>query len=61
MDLVDIRFLYGFDRWATTKVLDAAVGVGRDDLVGDEHRRPSAVSVGSWSTSSAPSSAGVIS
>ncbi len=27
MDLADIRFLYGFDRWATTRVLDAAVGV----------------------------------
>ena len=27
MDIDDIRFLYGFDRWATTKVLDAAVGV----------------------------------
>jgi len=27
LDLADIRFLYGFDRWATTKVLDAAAGV----------------------------------
>ncbi len=27
MQLDDIRFLFGFDRWATTKVLDAAVGV----------------------------------
>jgi uncharacterized damage-inducible protein DinB len=27
MDLVDIRFLFGFDRWATTRILDAAAGV----------------------------------
>ena len=27
MQLSDIRFLFAFDRWATTKVLDAAVGV----------------------------------
>ena len=27
MNLADIRFLYGFDRWATTKVLDAAARV----------------------------------
>ena len=27
MDIGDIRFLYGFDRWATTRILDAAVGV----------------------------------
>ena len=27
MQLDDIRFLYAFDRWATTKVLDAAAGV----------------------------------
>jgi uncharacterized damage-inducible protein DinB len=27
MDLDDIRFLFGFDRWATTRILDAAVGV----------------------------------
>jgi uncharacterized damage-inducible protein DinB len=27
MDIADIRFLYGFDRWATRKILDAAVGV----------------------------------
>jgi uncharacterized damage-inducible protein DinB len=27
MQLDDIRFLFGFDRWATTKILDAATGV----------------------------------
>ena len=27
MKLDDIRFLFGFDRWATTKILDAATGV----------------------------------
>jgi uncharacterized damage-inducible protein DinB len=27
MQVDDIRFLFGFDRWATTKILDAAVGV----------------------------------
>jgi uncharacterized damage-inducible protein DinB len=27
MDLVDIRYLFAFDRWATEKVLDAAGGV----------------------------------
>ena len=27
MQLADIRFLFAFDRWATTKVLDAAAGV----------------------------------
>jgi uncharacterized damage-inducible protein DinB len=27
MQLADIRFLFAFDRWATTKILDAAVGV----------------------------------
>jgi uncharacterized damage-inducible protein DinB len=27
MRIDDIRFLFAFDRWATTKVLDAAVGV----------------------------------
>ena len=27
MQLDDIRFLFGFDRWATTKVLDAAASV----------------------------------
>jgi uncharacterized damage-inducible protein DinB len=27
MKLDDIRFLFGFDRWATTKILDAAAGV----------------------------------
>ena len=27
MQLDDIRFLFAFDRWATTKVLDAAEGV----------------------------------
>jgi uncharacterized damage-inducible protein DinB len=27
MQIEDIRFLFAFDRWATTKVLDAAVGV----------------------------------
>jgi uncharacterized damage-inducible protein DinB len=27
MRLDDIRFLFAFDRWATTKILDAAVGV----------------------------------
>jgi uncharacterized damage-inducible protein DinB len=27
MQLDDIRFLFGFDRWATTRILDAAVGV----------------------------------
>jgi len=30
MDAADIRFLVGYDRWATRKVLDAAVGV--DDV-----------------------------
>lgn len=27
MQLPDIRFLFGFDRWATIRVLDASVGV----------------------------------
>ena len=27
MQLDDIRFLFGFDRWATTRILDAAAGV----------------------------------
>lgn len=27
MQLTDIRFLFGFDRWATIRVLDASVGV----------------------------------
>jgi uncharacterized damage-inducible protein DinB len=27
MQLDDIRFLFAFDRWATTKVLDAAAGI----------------------------------
>ncbi len=27
MQLEDIRFLFGFDRWATTKILDAAAGL----------------------------------
>ncbi len=27
MKLDDIRFLFGFDRWATTKILNAATGV----------------------------------
>ena len=27
MQLDDIRFLFGFDRWATSRLLDAAVGV----------------------------------
>ena len=27
MKIDDIRFLFAFDRWATTKILDAAVGV----------------------------------
>lgn len=27
MNLDDIRFLFAFDRWATTKILDAAAGV----------------------------------
>lgn len=27
MQLDDIRFLFGFDRWATTKILDAAAGI----------------------------------
>jgi uncharacterized damage-inducible protein DinB len=27
MDLVDIRYLFAFDRWATTKILDASAGV----------------------------------
>lgn len=27
MQLDDVRFLFGFDRWATTKILDAAVRV----------------------------------
>lgn len=27
MHLSDVRFLFGYDRWATTRVLDAAVGI----------------------------------
>lgn len=27
MDLADIRYLFGYDRWATTRVLGAVVGV----------------------------------
>ncbi len=27
MLISDVRYLFGFDRWATTKVLDAAVGI----------------------------------
>lgn len=27
MDLSDIRFLFGYDQWATRKILDAAVGI----------------------------------
>ena len=27
MQLSDIRFLFGFDRWATAKILDAAEGI----------------------------------
>jgi uncharacterized damage-inducible protein DinB len=27
VDLSDIRYLFAYDRWATTKVLDAAVGI----------------------------------
>lgn len=27
MDLPDIRFLFAFDAWATTKILDAAAGI----------------------------------
>ena len=27
MQLDDIRFLFAFDRWATTKILDATEGV----------------------------------
>ncbi len=30
MDLVDIRFLFAFDRWATTRILDASAGVDDD-------------------------------
>jgi uncharacterized damage-inducible protein DinB len=30
MDAAEIRFLFGYDRWATRKVLDAARGVGQD-------------------------------
>lgn len=30
MQLADIRFLFGFDRWATSKVLDAAIGVDEE-------------------------------
>jgi uncharacterized damage-inducible protein DinB len=30
MQLDDIRFLFGFDRWATMKILDAAIGVDED-------------------------------
>ena len=39
MQLDDIRFLFAFDRWATSKILDAAEGIDDGDLVGDEHRR----------------------
>ena len=27
MDRADIQYLFGYDRWATTRILDAAVGV----------------------------------
>lgn len=27
MDLSDIQFLFGYDRWATRKILDASVGI----------------------------------
>jgi hypothetical protein len=27
MDLSDLRYLFAYDRWASTKVLDAAIGI----------------------------------
>ena len=60
MDLADIRFLYGFDRWATTKVLDAAAGVDETTWSATNIVAERGLG-GSWSISSAPSSAGVIS
>ena len=41
MDLADVRFLFGYDRWATRKILAAASGVDADgwgEAEGDGHR-----------------------
>ena len=54
MRISDVRFLFGYDQWATRRVLDAAAGVDEADLVRASRSSTSVASAGSSSTSSAP-------